>query len=132
MAIKESIYIVAGDEMQKLMCAKYPERKIIPFCEDLSKGSYEGYSFDDKFINNRANYWSVSISDYLNKMDGIINISTTEDYILCFGEDDCCKANLEFLIEYLKSKGYSKPLDVQIVNEYNLEILKKYQIFSKN
>ena len=31
-------YVVAGDEMQKLMQLKFPERKTIPFREDFSKG----------------------------------------------------------------------------------------------
>lgn len=128
MSIEEQIYIVAGDEMQKLMSGVYPGRKIIPFREDLSKGCYEGFIFDNKFISNRANYWNVSIDDYEEKMSPIINLEVGEQYTLCFGEDACCKANLKFLIEYLKYKGYSNTIYVQIVNEYNLEILKSYQV----
>ena len=38
-------YIVAGDEMQKLMRSKFPNRKTIPFREDFSKGEYSGFFF---------------------------------------------------------------------------------------
>ena len=127
MQIKEPIYIVAGDEMQKLMNIKYPERKTIPFCEDLSKGSFIGYNIDKEFITARSSFWDVPENDYFQKMLPIINIDITKNYILCFGEDECCAANLKFLIEYLKYKGYSKSITVQIVNEYNLQLLKAYK-----
>lgn len=48
--------------------------------------------------------------------------------MLCFGEDECCRANMEFVIGYLKSKGYTKPLKVQIVDEYTLELLREYWV----
>ena len=70
--LDSTIYIVAGDAMQKLMAQKYPNRKTIPFREDFSKGC------------------------------------------------------LEFMIAYLKDKGYAGRIQVQIVNEYNLSLLREY------
>ena len=43
-------YIVAGDEMQKLMALKFPDRKMIPFREDFSKGECVGFDFVAEMI----------------------------------------------------------------------------------
>ena len=63
-----------------------------------------------------------------NYQSMIINLDITKKYVLCFGDDACCKANLAFMIENLKAKGYSQPIQVQILNEYNLELQKEYFI----
>lgn len=127
----DKIYIVAGDEMQKLMKKNFPERKTIPFREDFSKGDYRGFEFDDDMIRRRSNYWKVSKEEYIEKMSSIINLDLSKEYILCFGEDKCCTFNLNFMLEYLKNLGYSKDIQVNIVNEYNLDILKEY-VINKN
>ena len=125
---EEHIYVVAGDAMQKLMKEKFPERKTIPFRDDLSKGGCPGFSFTADFIAGRASFWGVAEDDYIKKMSLIINIDTSRDYILCFGEDDCCKANLKFMLGYLKEKGYSKRVIVNVLDEYDLTVLKKYYV----
>ena len=122
------MYIVAGDEMEKLMNEKYSSRNVIPFREDFSKGEYNGFDFDSKFIANRSSFWNVSENEYIQKMSPIINLDLSKDYILCFGDDDCCKANLSFMIGVLKSRGYLKPIKVLIVDEYNLTVLRDYII----
>ena len=119
-------YIVAGDEMQKLMAEKYPDRKTIPFREDFSKGNYKDFSVDPEFINGRASFWNVSEDEYIQKFDPIINIDLTDKFVLCFGDDECCRANLKFMIGYLRNKGYNEHLKVQIVDEYNLDLLDEY------
>ena len=121
-------YIVAGDEMQKLMALKFLDRKTIPFREDFSKGECGGFDFDAEMISKRASFWNVSTEDYIDKLSPIINLDLTKKYVLCFGDDTCCKANLAFMIENLKAKGYSQPIQVQILNEYNLELQKEYFI----
>ena len=125
---KNHIYIVAGDEMQKLMSSKFPERDIIPFREDLSRGEYEGFSIDEEFIRHRAAFWNVSEKEYTENISPIVNLDVSQNYILCFGEDECCKANLEFVIAYLKHRGYTKSIHVQIVDEYNLEMQREYVV----
>ena len=40
------IYIVAGDEMKKIMGNKYPNRIIIPFRENLSIGQNHSFIID--------------------------------------------------------------------------------------
>ena len=122
------VYIVAGDEMQKLMNRKRPGVQAIPFRDDLSKGSCPGYAMDAGFITERASFWGVSEADYAEKMSPIIHLDLSRRYILCFGNDDCCKANLRFMLDYLQSKGYSRPVHVQIVNEYDLTLLEEYDV----
>ena len=124
----DKIYIVAGDEMQKLMKRKFSERKTIPFREDFSKGDYRGFEFDDDMIRRRSSFWEVTQEEYIEKMSPIINLDISKEYILCFGTDTCCTFNLNFMLEYLKNIGYSKPIEVNIVDEYSLTILKKYYI----
>ena len=119
-------YIVAGDEMARVMGERYPDRRIIPFREDLSKGSYSGFSIDSDFIRERALFWGVSEGEYTEKLSPVIHIDLTEEIVLCFGEDECCRANMEFVIGYLKGKGYSQSLRVSIVDEYTLDILNEY------
>ena len=119
-------YIVAGDEMARVMSDRYPHRKIIPFREDLSKGSYGGFSIDSEFIRGRALFWGVSEGEYAENLSPIIHIDLTSEIVLCFGEDGCCRANMEFVIGYLRGKGYSKPLRVNIVDEYTLDLLNEY------
>ena len=127
------IYIVAGDEMQKLMKKQFPERSTIPFREDFSKGNYKSFEFDKDLISDRASFWKISKEDYIEKMFPIININLSKEYVLCFGLDECCTFNLNFMLEYLKNKGYLKPIHVQIVNEYNLDLLNEYFInYEKN
>ena len=122
------IYIVAGDEMLKLMKRLYPDRRTVPFREDLSKGSCSGFCFDAGFIKHRASFWGISQEEYDAKMSPIINLDMKKDYTLCFGNDDCCAANLKFMIGYLKSKGYPSAINVMIVDEYDLTVLEEYSI----
>ena len=119
-------YIVAGDEMARVMGERSPDRKIIPFREDLSKGSYNGFSIDSDFISDRASFWGVSEGEYTEKLRPIIDLDTSGDLVLCFGEDECCRANMEFMIGYLRGKGYAKALRVNIVDEYTLDLLNEY------
>ena len=121
-------YIVAGDEMARMMSERYPDRKIVPFREDLSKGSYSGFSIDSEFIRERALFWGVSENEYINKLNPIIKIDTRVSLVICFGDDECCRANMEFMIGYLKSNGYTQPLRVNIVDEYNLNLLNEYYV----
>ena len=123
---KENVYIVAGDEMQKLFGKIFPEYEMIPFREDLSQGSCEGFCFSETFIAERASFWGVSKEDYLEKMAPIVGLDLSRNYILTFGTDACCAANLKFMIGYLKNKGYEKPIRVRIVNEYDLTVLQEY------
>ena len=118
-------YIVAGDEMQKIINLKYPSRKTIPFREDFSKGEYRGYNIGE-LVNDRTSFWNVSLNEYIEKFSVIINLDFTKKYVLCFGDCECCKANLNFIIGYLKFNGYPNPIKVQIVNEYNLELIEEY------
>ena len=123
---KEVIYIVAGDEMQKLFGRIFPDYQTIPFREDFSKGSCDGVCFNEKFIADRASFRGVSKEEYLAKMSPIIDLDLSRTCILTFGTDACCAANLKFMIGYLKSKGYEKPIRVRIVNEHNLAVLQEY------
>ena len=129
-------YVVAGDEMQKLMRLKFPERKTIPFREDFSKG--EGIGFDceaefvekwmERWIEKRASFWQVSQAEYREKLSPILQLDMTKRYVLCFGEDDCCRANLAFMLGYLQYKRYSHAVKVQILNEYTLALQREYFI----
>ena len=119
-------YIVAGDEMARVMSERYSDRKVIPFCEDLSKGSCNGFAIDSEFIRVRAAFWGVSEGEYTEKLRPIIELDTSRDTVLCFGEDECCRANMEFVIGYLRGKGYAGALRVNIVDEYTLDILNEY------
>ena len=126
--MEDKVYIVAGDEMKKLMDKMYPESFSIPFREDFSKGIVNSYNFTTDFIKTRASLFGVSRERYYQNLEPIINLDLTKDYVLVFGEDDCCKNNLNFLINYFKEKNYTKVLKVKIVNEYNLQILNEYDV----
>ena len=126
--MRDPVYIVAGDEMKKLMVGTVPEERIIPFREDLSKGRYDGFQIDAEFIAKRAAFWGVSQDEYKEKMLPIIRLDMSEAYILRFGTDACCKANLEFVIGWLKKNGYTKPIRVQLVDEYDLRVLEEYEL----
>ena len=125
----KAIYIVAGDEMQKLFKEKYPSINTIAFRENLSEGNYDGYQFTKEFIKSRSSFWNVSEYDYIEKMSSIIELDISKEYVLCFGNDKCCVENLKFVIGYLKEKGYSKKIKVQIVNEKDLSIIDEYYEF---
>ena len=84
----DKIYIVAGDEMKKLMKKNFPERKTIPFREDFSKGDYRGFEFDDDMIRRRSTFWEITKEEYIEKMSSIINLDLSHEYVLCFGEDE--------------------------------------------
>ena len=122
------IYIVAGDEMARLMGERHPDRKIVPFREDLSKGNYKGFAIDSDFIGERAGFWQVSEAEYVEKLKPIIELDTTEQIVICFGDDECCRANMEFMISYLRGKGYAQPIRVNIVDEYTLDLLNEYYV----
>ena len=119
-------YIVAGDEMARVRGERHPERKIIPFREDLSKGNYKGFAIDSVFISERACFWGVSDGEYTEKLRPIIHIDLADELVLCFGEDECCRANMEFMIGYLRGRGSAKALRVNIVDEYTLDLLNEY------
>ena len=59
-------------------------------------------------------------------MAPIVGLDLSRNYILTFGTDACCAANLKFMIGYLKNKGYEQPIRVRIVNEYDLTVLQEY------
>ncbi len=123
---KDILYIVAGDEMQKLFAEKFPGQETVPFREDFSRGRREGFAFDEKFIAERAAFWGVSKEEYAEKMSGIIGLDLSRDLTLVFGDDDCCRANLAFLLGYLKERGYRGRIRVRIVDEYDLTVLREY------
>ena len=122
------IYIVAGDEMKSIMESKYPNRTIIPFRENLSIGQNNRYIIDNIFIEERSKALNVSKEEYSKKIKPMIDIDTNREYVLVFGLDDCCKANLDFVVKYLRNKGYEKKIKVNIVDEYNLDIIREYQL----
>ena len=70
----------------------------------------------------------INDSNHTIILSNEINLDISQRYVLCFGEDECCKANLEFMIGYLKHKGYSQPLKIQILDEYNLDIKNEYYL----
>ena len=112
--------------MQKLMRVKFPNRKTIVFREDFSRGEHVGFHFDTEQINKRAAFWGVTQEEYLENISPILHLDLTKTYVLCFGDDECCQANLAFMLGYLKDKGYSQAIKVQIVNEYTLCLQKEY------
>ena len=120
------VYIVAGDEMKKLFAEKYPDVKTIPFRENFSVGNYDGFDFDDVFVKNRAIAFGATVQDYKSKLSPIINLDFEREYVLCFGECDCCKANLKFLTNYLLVNGYANPIKIRIVDETTLETIREY------
>ena len=122
----DCVYIVAGDEMQKLFAEKYPDVKTIPFRENFSVGTYDGYVFDDEFVKHRAQTFGATIEDYKSKLAPIINLDFSKEYVLCFGECDCCKANLKFLTNYLLANDYAHPIKIRIVDELTLETIREY------
>ena len=120
-------YIVAGDEMKRMMAGEVPEDDIIPFREDLSKGSREGFSIGPSFLAERAAFWGVPEEEYREKLAPVIGLDLSDSYILRFGRDDCCRANLEFLKGYLRDRGYERAVRVEIVDEYDLTLLEEYE-----
>lgn len=127
----DHVYIVAGDEMLKIFGEKYHEVKAIPFRENFSVGTYDGCAFDDEFVKHRAEVFGVSVEDYKEKLDPIIHLDFAKKYVLCFGECECCKANLKFLTNYLLACGYAHPIKVLIVDELTLETIREYCISFK-
>ena len=125
---KDILYIVAGDEMQKLFAEKFPGKETVPFREDFSKGNRSGFAFDEKRIAERAAFWGVSEEEYAEKMSGIVGLDLFRDLTLVFGDDDCCRANLAFLLGYLKERGYRGRIRVRIVDEYDLTVLREYAV----
>ena len=126
---KESqVYIVAGDEMQRMMKNRYPDYETIPFREDFSKGHVDGFLINRDFIEERAAFWGVTQVEYRDKFAPIIDLDLARQYVLCFGEDDCCQANLKFMVGYLRSRGYDRPIQIRIINEYDLTVLEEYQL----
>ena len=125
---KDPVYVVAGDEMCKLMRRASPEAEIVPFREDLSRGDPSGFSFSPEFVAARAAFWSVPAEDYLRHMAPVTGLDLSRDLVLCFGEDDCCRANLAFLLGYLRGRGYARPVTVRIVDERDLRLIREYVV----
>lgn len=121
-------YIVAGDEMQKLFSEKFPSVRTIPCRENFAVGKCKGSAFDDTFVRTRAEELGTTVEDYKEKLAPIINLNFAKEYVLVFGEDDCCRANLEFLINYLQQNGYKHPICVKIVDELTLDTIREYQV----
>ena len=121
-----TVHIVAGDAMLALFRERYPELEAIPFREDLSKGSCEWREPCEEMIEKRAAFWGVTPKEYEEKLAPIIDLDISRDIVLNFGEDDCCRANLKFMTGLLKARGYSRPILVRIVNEYDLTLLREY------
>lgn len=122
------VYIVAGDCMLDKFNKMYPDFYAIPFREDFSKGEFKETFFSDDFINSRCTTHNTTKEDYINKLNPIINLDFNKEYVLCFGEDDCCKANLKFMIDYLKSNNYKHKIRIRILNEESLELIKEYSL----
>jgi hypothetical protein len=120
------VYIVAGDCMLEKFNKLYPNLFAIPFREDFSKGQYKEPLFSDDFINKRCIVHNTTEGDYISKLSPIIHLDFKKEYVLCFGEDECCQANLKFMIEYLKKNNYKHKIKVNILNEDSLELIKEY------
>lgn len=94
----------------------------------FQKGNYMEPFLSDDFITNRCNVHGVDREDYTNKLSPIINLNFDKEYVLCFGEDDYCKANLNFMINYLRINNYKYRIRIKILNEDTLELIKEYMI----
>lgn len=125
---KDYVYIVAGDCMKDKFNKLYSDLSVIPFREDFSKGNYKEPFFSNDFINNRCIIHNTTKEDYLNKLNPIINLDFNKEYVLCFGEDECCRENLKFMIDYLKNNNYKYKIRVRIVNEESLELIREYSL----
>ena len=126
MTDRGTVYVAAGDEMKKLLEKRFPGCECVPFREDFSRGEREGGFFTARFIEERAAFWGIPAERYREDLAPVTGLDLSRDLVLIFGEDACCRANLAFLLEYLKSRGYSRPVTVRIVDEYDLTVKREY------
>jgi hypothetical protein len=130
---KDYIYIVAGEEMAKVFSNFWPELKTIPCNENMSIGKYSYVPFSTPFIEERIKALNASKEDYLNKMNPLINLDLSKEYCLVFGEDECCKKNMEMLIDYFSYLNYSHRLHVIVLyDEVNLKIKEMFDVLYNN
>lgn len=99
-------YIVAGEEMVKLMKESLPDA--IPFNEDMSVGAYHYDPFSEDFIVERSQAHHVNVSIYKQKLQSLLNLinnlHSNDEIHLYFGEDKTCITNREFLINFFMNK----------------------------
>ena len=119
--------------MVKVFSNFYPELKTIPCNENMSIGKSSCVPFSNPFIEERIKALNVSKEDYLNKMNPLINLDLSKEYCLVFGEDECCKKNMEMLINYFSYLDYSYHLHIIVLyDEVNLKIKEVFDILYNN
>ena len=119
--------------MVKVFSNFYPELKTIPCNENMSIGKSSYVPFSNPFIEERIKVLNVSKEDYLNKMNPLINLDLSKEYCLVFGEDECCKKNMEMLINYFSYLDYPYHLHIIVLyDEVNLKIKEVFDILYNN
>ena len=123
------VNITAGECLNRILEARYPNECFVPFNEAMSQGTYSAPLFSEEFIRERAAVHGVSEAEYLEKlsvfMDVLKHAGEYDEIVLWFGDEPFCKANRQTVLEALRGHGCSRSILLNIVNEGNGDIIRQ-------
>ena len=126
------INITAGDCLNKILIAKYPNETFIPFKEAMIEGKYTSEAFSEDFFVERAIFHNTTVKEYKKHMGTFLELlAHLNDYneiILWFGNEPFCLANIKVIIETLKNRKYTKKIVINFVIEETGEIINSQTI----
>ena len=121
------INITAGECLNDILQAIYPNEEFVPFNEAMIQGEYRYELFSDEFITERSIVHNVTEEQYRENMTGFLqllaNIRDYDEIVLWFGDESFCRCNRDIVMETLKQYKYNGNVLLHIVDEENGEVL---------
>jgi len=127
-----SIHVTAGDCLNRILSAKYPEETFIPFREAMIDGPCSFAPFSDEFLAERASFHGCTLGEYKKHMAPFLDLlgrmSNYSEIVLWFGDEPFCRNNSETVIAALKLRGYQGSITLNIVIEETGQVLRSERI----
>ena len=126
------VNITAGECLNELLACKYPGECFVPFNESMIQGTYSFPLFSDEFVRGRAEVHGVSVTAYLKKLSGFMEVldraGEYDEIVLWFGDEPFCVQNRRTVIAALRMRGYRRSILLNIVDEKNGDIIRQERV----
>ena len=126
------VNITAGECLNSILEAKYPGECFVPFNEAMIQGAYSSPLFSDEFVRERAGGHGVSVTAYLEKLSGFMDVLNRageyDEIVLWFGDESFCVQNRRTVMEALRMRGYRRSILLNIVDEKNGDIIRQERV----
>ena len=96
------VNITAGECLNRILEARYPDECFVPFNEAMNQGTYSVPLFSEEFVKERAAVHGVSEAEYRENLAGFLEVlarpEAYDEIVLWFGDEPFCVENRETVL----------------------------------